>query len=172
MLFTELTRVKETGVVWYLQTLPIQCFIQLTFSWLPLLKLIALTPRSSQKIKTTMSNTIPTNIRPEDTHHRFSLSQIPSNQSLVPSSGINYMLIFRIPVKLSTIDSVRMTIMRSIRFFKFTDLLSLNLIINPNNWLTSSSHQFRSITIVVQTIELFVNCPWIILDSRQQFSWI
>jgi len=104
-----------------------------------------------------MSNTISADIGSEDTHNRFSLPEIPGYESLVPSSRVDHMLTILILIKFGTVYPIGMTIMRRIGFLQLDDLLPLNLIIDTDNRLTASRHQLRSIVVVVQTVELFID---------------
>jgi len=60
--------------------------------------------------------------------------------------------------------------MRSIRFLQFYNFFSLDLVIHPDDGFTASSHQFSSIVVVIQRVELFVNGSRVVFDGGEQFS--
>jgi hypothetical protein len=66
------------------------------------------------------------------------------------------MLEFRIFIKLGTEDSVGVTIVRSIGFFKFDLFFPFYFIIHSQDGLTASSEQLGSIVVKIKTIKLSV----------------
>lgn len=85
-----------------------------------------------------MSNPISTNIRTEDAHNWLGLSEIPGNESLIPPSCIDHVLVLRVLVELAAINSVGMAIVRSIGLLQFYDFFPFDLIVDPDNRLTTS----------------------------------
>ena len=87
-----------------------------------------------------MSDAISTDVGAKDAHDWFGFPEIPGNEGLIPSSSVDHILIFRVFIELAAVDSVGMAVMRGIRFFQLNDFFPFDLIINPNNRLTSSSN--------------------------------
>lgn len=96
---------------------------------------------------------------------RLAISDIPSDESLVPASRVDQVLILWIFVELGAVDSVGVAIVGSVRFLEFYHLLPLYLIIDAYNRLAASSHQFGAVMRVVQTVELLVNGGRVVLDG-------
>lgn len=140
MFFADLAGVQETGRVGDLQPLPVDRLIQLALPGLPLLQLVTLPPGSSQQIQSTMSNAIPTDIWSKDAHNRLAFSQIPSDQGLIPATSIDDVLMFWILVELAAVDSIGMTVMRSVGFFEINYLLSFDFIVDPHDRIAAGCH--------------------------------
>ncbi len=170
MFFTKLTRIKETRSIRYLNSIPIQSLIQLAFTRLPLLQLITVSPWSSQQIHPAVINPISTDIWTKYALKWLAISDIPSNQSLIPPSRVHQVLILLISVEFGTVDSVSVTVIRSIWLLQLHHFLSLHLIVNTDYRLTSRSHKFSTIIGVVQTIELLISRSRIIFQCGQTFT--
>lgn len=75
------------------------------------------------------------------------------------------MLVLRISVEFGAIDTVCVAIVRSVSLFQLYHLLSLHLIIKPNDWLTACSHQLGAVEGVIETVELLVDRIRVIFQS-------
>ena len=74
VVLAELASIQKARSVSHLQSLPVQCFIQLALARLPLLQLITLPPGSSQKVESAVSDSISTNVGTENAHDWFCFS--------------------------------------------------------------------------------------------------
>ncbi len=80
------------------------------------------------------------------------------------------MLEFKIFIKLGTEDSVGVTIVRSIGFFKFDLFFPFDFIIHSQGGLTASSEQLGSIVVKIKTIKLSVRVRSFIFHGTETLA--
>lgn len=67
------------------------------------------------------------------------------------------MLVLRILIELGTVNPVSVAVVWRIGFFEFQHLFPLHLVIETNDWLTTSSDELCPINGVVQTVKLLIS---------------
>lgn len=87
-----------------------------------------------------MSDAVSANVRAEDAHDGFGVANVPSNQSLVPSSSVKHILVFRVSVELGAVHSICVAIMGSVGFFQLHNFLSFDLVVHSDNGFTARSY--------------------------------
>lgn len=121
------------------------------------MQLIVLPPRSSQQVHTAVGQSITTNVWSKDALEGFSVTQVPSNQGLIPSSRIDKMLILWIAIELGAVDTIGVAIVRGIALFELQHFLTFDLIVEADDGLTASSDEFGAIERIIETVELLIN---------------
>jgi hypothetical protein len=156
MLLAELAGVQQAGRVGDLDSVPVQGLVQLALSRLPLLQLVVLSPGSCEQIHSAVSQSVAADVGSKDALEGLAVPEVPRNEGLIPTSRVDQVLVLRILIELGAVDPVSVTVMRSVGLLELDHLLPLDLIVDPDHRLTSSSHQFGAVDGVIQTVELLV----------------
>lgn len=75
------------------------------------------------------------------------------------------MLVLRISVEFGAVDTVGVAIVGSVSFFQLHHLLSLHFVVESNDWLAASGHQFGAVEGVIEAVELLVDRIRVIFQS-------
>jgi hypothetical protein len=88
---------------------------------------------------------------------------------LIPSSGVDEVLILRIAVKLGAVDAVGVAIVGSVTLLEFHHLLSFDLVVDTDDGLAAGSHEFGAVEGVVEAVELLIDTIRVVFESGKQF---